>query len=173
MTGRAPTARVLAAPLLTAFMVAGLATSTVPTAAAAADVTLGPLTIEQPWARASAGMARAGAAFMTITNDGAADRLIAAAADVSDVVELHTHIKDGDVMRMRKIDAIEITGGTATHLRPGGLHIMFIGLHAPLEKGETFPVSLTFETAGTIDITVTVQDVAAMAPAGAAPGAMH
>jgi len=132
--------------------------------ATAEEVTLGPLTITDPWARASAGMARAGAAFMTIRNDGTTDRLISASADISDVVELHTHIKDGEVMRMRRVDAIEVTGGTETHLQPGGLHVMFIGLHAPLEEGQTFPLSLTFEAAGTVKVSVTVQGVASMGP---------
>ncbi|MQX38366.1 copper chaperone PCu(A)C [Roseospira navarrensis] len=130
--------------------------------ALAGDTTLGPLTVSDPWARASAGMARAGAAFMTIRNDGATDRLVAADADVSAVVELHTHIKDGDVMRMRKVEAIDFTGGTETVLQPGGLHVMLIELHAPLKEGETFPLSLTFESAGTVEVTVTVQGVGAM-----------
>lgn len=143
--------------------------------AQADDVTLGALTIGAPWARASAGMAQAGAAFMTITNQGATDRLVSAAAEVSEVVELHTHIQDGDVMRMRKIDAIEVPGETVTHLRPGGLHIMFIGLDEPLQEGGTFPLSLTFETAGTVEVTVTVQGVAAMGKGsmGHGQGATH
>lgn len=134
-----------------------------PAVAVAADAVtaVGDLTIADPWARASAGMARAGAAFMHITNDGATDRLVAADADVSRVVELHTHIKDGDIMRMRRVDAIEVTGGTETVLQPGGLHVMLIDLHAPLEEGESFPLSLTFETAGTVEVTVTVKGVGA------------
>ncbi len=132
--------------------------------AAAEDTatTPGALTISHPWARASAGRAAAGAAFMTITNSGPDDSLVAAGADVSEVVELHTHIKDGEVMRMRRVESIAIPGGTDTVLQPGGLHVMFIGLHAPLEEGQTFPVSLTFEQAGTLDVSVTVKGVGAM-----------
>jgi copper(I)-binding protein len=136
-------------------------TATVPTHAE--EVTSGPLTIADPWARASAGRARAGAAFMRITNDGAeADRLVAADADVSEVVELHTHIKDGDVMRMRKVEAIDVPAGETTMLQPGGLHVMFIGLHESLKEGETFPVTLTFEQTGDVTVTVTVKGVGAM-----------
>jgi len=130
--------------------------------ATAAEVTAGSLTIADPWARASAGMARAGAAFMTISNSGAHDRLVSATANVSDVVELHTHIKDGDVMRMRKVEAIDVPAGETTMLQPGGLHVMFIGLHAPLQEGETFPVTLTFEQAGDVDVDVIVKSVGAM-----------
>lgn len=129
----------------------------------AEEVTAGPLTIAEPWARASAGRARAGAAFMTIANAGTeADRLVAAAAAVSEVVELHTHVKDGDVMRMRQVEAIDVPAGETTALQPGGLHVMFIGLHDPLEEGETFPVTLTFEHAGDVTVTVTVKGVGAM-----------
>ncbi|SDD97751.1 copper chaperone PCu(A)C [Rhodospira trueperi] len=129
----------------------------------AEEVTVGPLTIADPWARASAGRARAGAAFMSITNDGAeADRLVAADADVSEVVELHTHIKDGDVMRMRKVEAIDVPADETTVLQPGGLHVMFIGLHESLKEGEAFPVTLTFEHAGDVEVTVTVKSVGAM-----------
>ncbi|WP_299444238.1 copper chaperone PCu(A)C [uncultured Rhodospira sp.] len=130
--------------------------------AMAAEVTAGSLTIADPWARASAGMARAGAAFMTITNTGDSDRLVSATANVSDVVELHTHIKDGDVMRMRKVEAIDVPAGETTMLQPGGLHVMFIGLHDPLQEGETFPVTLTFEQAGDVDVDVIVKSVGAM-----------
>ncbi len=151
-------------PTATAALFAVTMSAATLTPAHADDVVLGALTIGEPWARASAGMAQAGAAFMTITNAGTTDRLVSAAADVSDVVELHTHIKDGDIMRMRKIDAIEVPGDAVTHLQPGGLHIMFIGLDEPLQDGATFPLSLTFETAGTVEVTVTVQGVAAMGP---------
>jgi len=125
--------------------------------------TLGDLTVSGVWARASAGRAAAGAAFMTIANSGTADdRLIAAAADVSKVVELHTHIKDGEIMRMRQVEAIAVPGDETTVLQPGGLHVMFIGLHDPLREGQTFPLSLTFEQAGTLTVSVTVKGVGAM-----------
>lgn len=120
--------------------------------------------VSDPWARASAGMARAGAAFMSIENTGSDDRLVAAHADVSEVVELHTHIKDGDVMRMRKVEAIALPGGQTTALEPGGLHVMFINLTDPLTEGETFPLTLVFEEAGQQTVTVQVRGVGAMGP---------
>ncbi len=122
----------------------------------------GNIEIENPWARASAGMAKAGAAFMDIKNIGAADRVIGASADVSESVELHTHIKDGDVMKMRRVDVIDVPANGMAHLAPGGLHFMFMGLTAPLEEGETFPLTLTFEKAGDVTVEVEVKAAGAM-----------
>jgi hypothetical protein len=127
----------------------------------AGEYTLGPLTIDHPWARPS--VAANGGAYMTISTSGeAADRLIQAASPVAATVELHTHILDGDVMRMRPVTAIEVNVGEPATLRPGGLHVMLIGLKAPLKAGERFPLTLTFANAGTVTVDVMVE------PAGAA-----
>ncbi len=128
----------------------------------AGSVTVGGLTIDGPWARASAGMARAGAAFMTIANaSNQDDTLVSASATVSKVVELHTHIHDNGVMRMRKVDSITIPANGTAVLQPGGLHVMFIGLHQPLAQGEIIPVTLQFANAGSVDIQVEVRGVGA------------
>lgn len=125
--------------------------------AAAADFTLGQLKVEQPWARATPGAARNGAAYMVITNAGnAPDQLIAAASPVADKVELHTHVVEGDIMRMRPVKAIDINVGEPAVLRPGGLHIMLIGLKQPLQEGQPFPLTLTFANAGSLTVTVDV-----------------
>lgn len=129
--------------------------------AAAESVQVGDITVTDPWARASAGHARAGAAFMVLDNTGADDKLIKADADVSEKVELHTHINDDGVMRMREVPFIAVPDGT-TDLKPGGLHVMFIGLKAPLEEGSSFPLTLTFEEAGDVTVDVTVKGPGAM-----------
>ncbi len=127
-------------------------------AAGAHDYTLGDLTIEHPWARASAGTAANGAAYMTITTKGnSADRLLEAASPVAAKVELHTHVIDGDVMRMRPVGAIEVNVGEPAVLKPGGLHVMLIGLKAPLQEGAKFPMTLSFEKAGTTTVEVQVE----------------
>jgi len=113
------------------------------------------------WARASVG--RNGAAFLTLTNHGKAeDRLVAAEADVSKRVELHTHIRDGNIMRMRQVDHIAVASGKTVTLKPGGLHVMFLGLTRKLKKGESFPLTLVFEKAGKMKITVPVKGIGAM-----------
>ena len=140
------------------------ATLAVATLLAGGTAHAGDIAVQDPWARASAGMARAGAAFMTIENQGQADRLVAASADVSATVELHTHIQDGDVMRMRRVDAIDVPADGMVHLKPGGLHVMFIGLKAPLGEGTTFPLTLRFEKAGEMTVQVPVKKAGAMGP---------
>ncbi len=124
--------------------------------------------IKDPWARASAGMAGAGAAFMSIANTGDVDRLVSASADVSEVVELHTHIMEEGIMKMRRVATIDIPADTTVPLQPGGLHVMFIGLKAPLVEGQTVPVTLTFETAGEVNVSVPVLAAGARSPAEAA-----
>lgn len=125
--------------------------------------TVGAVEIHQPWARASAGPARNGGSFMVFRNTGeAADAVVAASSDVAETVELHTHIKDGDVMRMREVPRIDLPAGETVTLQPGGLHVMLMGLKAPLEEGESFDLTVTFENAGSVTFAVPVQGVAAM-----------
>ncbi|CCG42211.1 copper chaperone PCu(A)C [Magnetospirillum molischianum] len=98
-----------------------------------------------------------GAAFFTITNHGPADRLIAAAAPAARAVELHTHLRDGDVMRMRKVDSIAVPEQGRVELKPGGDHVMLFGLDpAAVVPGARLPLTLTFEQAGAIQIEVPV-----------------
>ena len=118
--------------------------------------------VSEPWARASPGAVKNGAAFMTLMSHGEADRLISASAPVSEAVELHAHINDNGVMRMREIPAIDVPAGGTVTLKPGGLHVMFIGLKAPLTQGGSFPLALNFEKAGTITVQVPVKKVGAM-----------
>ncbi|MFN3565651.1 MAG: copper chaperone PCu(A)C [Burkholderiaceae bacterium] len=120
----------------------------------------GDLTIEDAWARASAGGQTNGAAYLKIKNAGATDKLIAASAPVAEVVELHTHAMDGTTMRMRKVDAIDVAGGATTELKPGGLHVMLIGLKAPLKAGTKFPLTLKFDRAGEVKVDVEVRTTA-------------
>lgn len=135
--------------------------------ALAASVTKGNLTIEQPWARASAGRMANGAAFMIIRNDGAeADRLVAAATPVAATAELHTHSMANGVMEMRQVPAVDIPAKSATELKPGGLHVMLMNLKQPLAEGSTFPVTLTFAKAGEVTVEVTVGSVGALGMPG-------
>jgi len=139
-----------------------------PTAASAVDA--GPITVEDAWARASIGAARNGAAYMTVTTTGPApDRLVAAASPVAEAVELHAHLMEAGVMRMRPVAAIEVHPGEPAVLQPGGLHVMLIGLKAPLAEGGHFPLRLTFERAGVVDVVVAVRG----ARAGAGQGGKH
>jgi len=143
--------------------------------ARAHEFTLGALKIDHPWARASAGPARNSAAFMTIHNAGSADRLIATSGDVAERVELHTHMMEGDIMKMRQVEAVEVPANAMAELQPGGFHIMLIGLKAPLKEGDRFPLTLTFEDAGEITVEVAVEAISSMggAQGGMDHGGMH
>lgn len=121
------------------------------------------IAVEAPFARASAGPVKNGAAYLTLRNDGGEDdRLVAARAPVADRVELHTHLHENGVMRMRQVEAIEVPAGGMAMLKPGGDHVMLMGLKAPLKEGESFPLTLIFEKAGEITVDVAISGVGAM-----------
>lgn len=119
------------------------------------------------WARATPPAAKNGAAYMVLTNDTAkADRLIDAASDVAERVEIHTHLMENNVMRMRRIDGVDVEPGTPVVFQPGGLHIMLIGLKQPLVAGTSFELTLVYRDAGPVKVTAEVM------PAGADGGKM-
>ena len=118
--------------------------------------------VSEVWARASAGMANAGAAYANLQNRGdAPDRLVSASTPVAGTVELHTMTMEGDVMKMRQIPSIDVAPGATVELKPGGLHVMLLDLKAPLKEGTSFPLTLNFEKSGTKTLQVQVRGVAA------------
>ncbi len=131
-------------------------------ASLAADTIVGGLTISNPWARASTGGPRPGAAYLTIVNKGGADNLTKASSPVAGRVELHRILHDGDRARMGRIGKIRLPKGKSVELKPGGLHIMLMGLKRRLKEGETFPLSLYFAEAGKVDVTVRIMGAGAM-----------
>jgi len=122
---------------------------------------LGQITIGHPYARATAPGQPIGGGYLTLENKGADDRLTSASAAVSASVELHSMAMEGDVMRMRQVNAVDVPKGTKVELKPGGLHIMFVGLKAPLKVGDSFPMTLKFQKAGAVTVQVTVEAVQA------------
>ena len=151
----------------TCLAVALLALSPLPARLAAADdVTLGALTIQHPWSRATAGAAKSGALYLTVQNNGAeADRLTGVSTAVSAKAELHLSGMNGDVMTMRATDEVAVPAGGSAVFEPKGAHIMLVGLKQPLKKGERFKATLHFATAGDVEVDVTVQGIADLAPA--------
>lgn len=123
------------------------------------------ITVSNPFSRASAPAAKAGAAFLTLAIDAGSDTLLGASSPVADKVELHTHLMENGIARMRPVEGgLPVTAGTPVELKPGGLHIMLIGLKGPLKQGDSFPLTLKFEKAGEVAVTVPVQGPGAMAP---------
>lgn len=105
--------------------------------------------VDDVWARATVeGMVMSGA-FMDIKNETKSDdALVGATSPVSDRIEIHTHINDKGVMRMREVKGgIPLPKGKETKLQPGGYHVMFMGLKAPLKEGDKFPLTLKFKKA--------------------------
>lgn len=133
--------------------------------AQAQDFALGELRVEQPWARDSAGRTQTGAVFLTIQNRAdTSDRLVSARSGIAEKVELHTHRHEDGVMRMRQVEAFDVPAAGTTELAPGGNHLMLFNLEAPLRQGDSFPLTLTFEQAGELNVEVTVEGVGASAP---------
>jgi len=153
--------------ILTLFAVFALNIATAPANAAAMNMsdtaTVGNISVSAAWSRASAGMKRAGAAFLTISNSGTTgDRLIAASTPAAAKAELHTHLMDNGVMKMRQIMAIDIPAGSTVQLKPGGMHVMLFKLTKTFEQGAHYPLTLTFEKAGDVTLMVPVGKAGAM-----------
>jgi uncharacterized protein YcnI/copper(I)-binding protein len=131
--------------------------------AAEAAAAVGDIAISGAFTRATLPNAPVGGGFLTLANSGAQDDvLVSASAGFAAEVQLHEMAMDGDVMRMRQLTGgIAVPAGETVTLAPGGLHIMFMGLKAPLVEGETVAVTLTFETAGTVTIDLPVLGTAA------------
>ncbi len=120
---------------------------------------IGQITIDRPYARATAPGQPSGGAYLRLDNRGPADRLVSVHSDVARSTELHEMKMEGDVMRMRQIDAIDVPRDQPVALRPGGLHIMLMGLKAPLKEGDKFPLTLRFQNAGEVKVEVQVEGV--------------
>src|SRR5256885_3907250 len=147
-----------------------IALSLLATSARAEDVKAGDLVITQGWSRATPGGAKTGGGFLTIENKGSTpDRLIGGSADVAAKVEMHEMSMKNGVMTMRPLDkGLTIEPGKTVKLAPGGYHLMMMDLKGPLKQGDKVPVTLEFEKAGKVQVSLDVQGVGAQGPAGAA-----
>jgi copper(I)-binding protein len=133
----------------------------------AQEVKAGDLVITQPWSRATPGGAKIAGGFLTIENKGAApDRLISGAGDIAGKVEIHEMAMNNGVMTMRPLDkGLVIEPGKTVKLAPGGYHLMLMDLKQPFKQGDKVPVTLEFEKAGKVALSLDVQGVGAQAPA--------
>ncbi|MFN8504136.1 copper chaperone PCu(A)C [Kouleothrix sp.] len=99
-----------------------------------------------------------GAMYLTISNSGGApDRLLKVVGDIAKSIELHTVIKNGDVMQMRPVEAVDVPANGSVELKPGSFHVMLIGLNRDLKLGDTFEMTLQFEKAGPIKVQAVVK----------------
>lgn len=136
--------------------------------AQAQDVTAGSLKISAPWTRATPKGASVGGGYLTITNTGtAADRLVGGASDVSSRFEIHEMSMDNGIMKMRAMPkGIEIKPGETVVFKPGGYHVMFMGLKQPFEQGKRVKATLEFEKAGKVELDFAVEGVGAQTGGG-------
>jgi copper(I)-binding protein len=132
----------------------------------AGDASKGNLVITTAWSRATPAGAKVAGGYLTIENRGTApERLKAASSTAAAKTEIHEMaVKDG-VMTMRQLaDGLVIAPGTSVQLAPGGGHLMLVGLNAPLHQGDRVPVTLSFEQAGDVKVSLDVQALGAQAP---------
>lgn len=129
----------------------------------ASSYAAGSVTVMHPYARAVATGHPNSAAFMVLKNTSDHDlALIKAYSNVSKVAELHTHKKEGGMMRMRQVEKIVIKAGSKTVLQPGGLHVMLIGLNQELKAGNNVDLELEFDNGEKVKLAVPIKMVAGM-----------
>lgn len=129
----------------------------------------GPLTVSHAWARATAPGSTVGAVYLTLDNSGGpADRLLSASSPAAAMVQVHVTEHEGNMMTMRRVDPLDIAAGATLNFVPGGMHVMLMGLKAPLVAGRQLKLTLHFEHRGDVEVD------AAIVPADAAgPAADH
>jgi len=148
------------------FIIAGIALSSAILAQGVSKtVTTNAIKIEDAYTRATVPGQQVAGGFMKIENKGASvDQLLSASSPAAGEVQLHEMAMEGNVMKMRQIKDVSVPAGGSVELKPGGLHLMFMNIKAPLTAGETVPVKLKFAKAGELEVKMPVN---AMGNAGA------
>lgn len=128
-------------------------------AAAAHDYNIDKLTIGHPWTTVTHGGLKTASVYVTFVNDGPkADKLLKASSPIAQMAMIHANIKEGDVIKMRMLDEVEIPAEKTVELKPGGIHIMMEGIDHPLRAGEMIPLTLTFANEGDVKVEIMVSD---------------
>ena len=123
------------------------------------------VSVEQPWSRATPPGSHIGVGFMQLRNAGAApERVVGASSPLAGKVEMHVTTREGDVMKMRKVASFEIPAGGTFELKPGGAHLMLMGLRQPLKEGDRVPLTLTLERGEKLQMELTVAPLGARRP---------
>ena len=130
---------------------------------AADAVKVGDLVVAKAWTRAVPPGAKVGGGYLTVTNQGAeADRLVGGSAGFADRLEIHEMAVADGVMRMAPVEGgLAIPPGETVELKPGGFHVMFMGLSAAPKAGDAVPVTLVFERAGAVTVSMPVAPIGA------------
>lgn len=121
-------------------------------------VRAGSLQVGHAYAPVSIGAGKTGAVYFMIVNETETpDRLISAKTPAARKAEVHNHLMQDGIMKMRKVDGLEIAAGGSVMFKPGGYHLMLFGLTGPLKDGASIEVELTFETAGAMTLQVPIK----------------
>ena len=131
----------------------------------AQEVKVGSIKVDHAYIRATVPGQQVAGGFMKIENKGIADQLLSASSPAAGEVQLHEMAMEGSVMKMRQVKDIPVPAGGSVELKPGGLHLMFMNIKAPLAAGESVPVKLKFAKAGEVEVKMPVN---AMGQAGGA-----
>jgi len=133
------------------------------------------ISILHPWARPTAETAKNGAVYLSISNNGqTAETLVSVSTPVAEKSEIHENVEEGGVLKMRAVkDGLKLAPGQSIELKPGGHHIMLIGLKQRLEEGKPFPLTLTFEKGGELAVEVRVERGPASSAKPADPSESH
>lgn len=119
---------------------------------------VGELLIDHPWARELPPVVKNGAAYLRIENSGSTpDRILSASSSIAERAQLHTHDMENGLMKMRHVMSVDVPASGEVTFEPGGLHIMLFNIENPFVGGEEFPLTLTFEQAGEIEVTVKIR----------------
>jgi copper(I)-binding protein len=119
--------------------------------------------VEQAWARATPGASTEGVVYLRIVNHGpAADRLVGARTPVAASASVHETKMQNGMMTMRPLASLPLPPGRTVALTPGHDHIMLVGLTHSLKRGDSFPLTLRFATAGEVQVSVKVESAGAM-----------
>lgn len=128
-------------------------------AAGAHEYELGKLTLYHPWTTVTHGGLRTAAVYATFVNDGNKDdKLLKVSSPAAQHASIHANFKEGDVMKMREQDGVDIPAGKTVELQPGGMHIMLEGIDHALKAGEKLPLTLTLANEGEVKVEVMVTD---------------
>jgi hypothetical protein len=160
--------RKLATPIIGLALIAGLFAAP----ARGEDVKAGDLVVSQAWSRATPNGAKIGGGYLTIENKGSApDKLIGVSGDIAGKIEVHEMAMNNGVMKMRPLDqGLAIEPGKTVKLAPGGYHLMMMDLKNPLKQGDHVPLTLEFEKAGKVQVTLDVQAIGAPGPSAGMGG---
>ena len=150
------------------FIITGAMTALLSSAGALTPALAGSedVVVEGAWSRASIGMNRPGAAYMTIRNTGDTPvTLIGLTTPLAMMPEIHESKTNADgVSSMAQADEITIAPGESVSLEPGGLHAMLMQLQTPMTEGESYPLTLLFDDGGEVTVEVPILGMAARGP---------